>query len=424
MIAKGERGRLPYLLKRLLNSSFGQYSATLSITKILPLIVSVLLASVMAPAQYGQVALMVVVAAVLSSLTNYGFGVLVARESHVRSQLRFDSLVASSWIVSVLVLFLATFFIVLFFESLEWLSLSLPLLLWSVFLGFVFGRFDILAKYLVAQQKVKEYSKIELFKSITTATLSLCLVYGLIDYATEARVLGLFLGAMCGLALALYEVRVYIFRVRPTFADFVWIVGFGTRALPQAVGNWIKLGADKVFVGAILGLELLGAYAFTFTVCSMFMVFGRAINNAYVGPCMEGYKSKNNEGIVGLRRRYLALSTLLCFFSTLIVLLLPFVFWPGGYEVSRETVVLLMLSFWAQVIYLLYMKCFLFMLKMAELGWVNIVASLVYVSFLASAGFNTLEYVALCFCLYNVVLAVFVVCRTISFERRYFVGAY
>jgi O-antigen/teichoic acid export membrane protein len=411
-------GNLIHQMSRLVDSPVAKYSTVNGVTKLVPILVSIVLASLLAPSEYGLVALVVVVSSVFSSLTNYGFGVMVARESHVRTKQEFGELMSSSWVVSFIMFSLLLSVVMLFRQSLGWVGLQKEWLVCGVVLGFLLGRIDVYSKYLVAQQKVRDYSILELCKGAGTALISVVLVYAFLDHAVLARITGLLVGTAVAFVLAHYIVRKRIVYLRPTKTNINQIFSYGTKVLPQAIANWIKLGADKVVIGSLIGLEALGAYSFTFSVCAMFMVFGVAFNNAFIGPSMSMYKSGDVEGVANLRSRYIAVATVLVIACSFGVMLLPLVYWPEGYTISRTAIGLLMFSFWAQVIYLLYAKYFIFSLKMSELSYVNLSATVVYVLGLILVKPGELEYVAICFFSYNCFLAIYAMVRVTYEEKK------
>ena len=133
---------------------------------------------------------------------------------------------------------------------------------------------------------------------------------------------------------------------------------------------------------------------------------------------MSMYKSGDVEGVANLRSRYIAVATVLVIACSFGVMLLPLVYWPEGYTISRTAIGLLMFSFWAQVIYLLYMKYFIFSLKMSELSYVNLSATVVYVLGLILVKPGELEYVAICFFSYNCFLAIYAMVRVTYEEKK------
>jgi len=405
------------LVRRLIRSPVGKYSAVNGFAKFLPFIVSIVLASLMSPSEYGQIALVIVVSSVVGTLINYGYQVLIARESHVNNPREFSELMSSSWVVSAIMFALVISVVFLLDQSLSWIGLEYELLVCSVVLGFLLGRTDVFSKYLIAQQKIRDFSVLELCKGIVTALSSIILVYAFLEYAVLARITGLLVGAAIALLLAYYFVRKRVICLPPRIKYIRWIFIYGTKVLPQAAANWIKLGADKIVIGSLVGLDVLGAYSFTFTVCSLYMIFGKALNNAFIGPCISMYKRGDVKGVGNIRIRYIINATALVLICFVGVVLLPFVYWPDGYKASEMVVGLLMLSFLTQVVYLLYMKYFLFSLKMAELGALNVLAALAYVALLILGEAKTLEYVALCFCVYNLSLAFYVVLRVSYLEK-------
>jgi len=372
----------------------------------------------MAPSQYGTVSLVIVASSVVGSLTNYGFGVMVARESHLCSRQEFGQLMSSSWMVSIIMLTLVLSGVVLCEQSLNGIGLKQELLVCGVFLGFLLGRVDLVSKYLVAQQKIRDFAVLELCKAGATALISVVLVYAFLDSAVLARISGLLVGAVVAFFLACYIFGRRVIYLRPSKRKIRRILSYGTNVLPQMVANWIKLGADKIVVGAVIGLDMLGAYSFTFLICSLFMVFGAALNSAFIGPCMSMYKADDYKGVANLRRRYILISSVLAVICSVVVALLSVVYWPDGYALSEAVVALLMLSFWAQVIYLLYMKYFMYSLKMAELSCMNLLATLFYLYILIFGLSDDLTYVAFCFFIYNFLMAFYVMFRVTILERR------
>ncbi|MDC0906600.1 oligosaccharide flippase family protein [Gammaproteobacteria bacterium] len=406
--------------RRFSKSPVTKYSAINIVAKVFPVLVIILLAELLEPSQYGLIALLLVCSTVLSSLINYGFPLMVSRESHMCNKQEFGELMSSSWTVSLMIFFLVLIGVILFYQPASWLGLKQEWLVIAVVLGLMLGRIDVFSKYLVAQQQVRAYSILEFFKTVTPALTSIFLVYAFLDHAVMARISGLLVGASVSISVAYYIIRKRVVYQHPSKEAVNRILVYGTQVLPQAISNWIKLGADKVIIGNLLGLEVLGAYFFTFSICSLFMVFVTGLNNAYLGPCMSMYKQADLEGIANLRKRYIVMSTVLLVICTAAVQLLPLIYWPDGYKVSPIVISFLMLSFWSQVIYLLYAKYFMFSLKMSELSYVNLSTTIIYVFglLLVEPGELELEYVALYFLAYNFFIATYAVLRVTYAEKK------
>lgn len=404
---------------KLSNSKVGAFFAAELFVKAQPFLVTLVLVNWMSPDQFGSVAFIVTVSGIVSVFAGYGFGVMVARESHFRSTEEFGQLMSASWLISILVA-LALIFAVFLLKQVTTIldTISAELIVFSFLIGFVNIRQEIIGKYLVALGKVKKYISIEFLRGAVTAGLSIILVYSFPFQAIEYRLFSITTGTFVALLLGIALCWTMYKSAKPSLTALRDIAVYGSKVFPQAVSNWVKLGADKIIIAVSLGMSDLGAYAFIFSICSIALILGKALNNSFVRISLQLYKQNDIARVRKVRNRYIAYS--MVFTTSLFVLieLVRLFYWPSGYDAELSTIVLLLFSFQSQIIYLLYAKYFLFDLKIGELGLVNLFLVGIYVASLLSLDIAGVGCIAFCYFIYNFLLAAYVAMRAIFAEKK------
>lgn len=407
-------------IKEINKSHFAIYSVVNLIAKIIPVITTIILAELLEPSEYGIVSLILVFSTLCSSLTNYNFQQMIVRERHMATEQEFGALMSSSFILSLILSFIILAVVVLLQQMFVQVAFTQEIMITGLILGLISGRTDIYLKYLITQQQVRAYSILEYCRTGIPAIFSILLIIIFIDHAVLARVSSLMIGAIASVAVGYSITKKTIINVLPRKQTVREIFYYGTRTLPQLIANSIKNGADKIMIAGVLGVDVLGSYYLTFALCSISMIFINAMNNAYIGPCMLMYKKGDIKSLKNLRKRYVAILTLLLAICAAGIQIAPLIYWPNGFSVSEITISLLMLSFWCQGIYLLYAKYFIFFLEMAELSQVNLMCAILYafsLLFIEQSEY-ALDFVAVCFFAYNFSLAAYASIRAHYAEKK------
>ena len=377
----------------------------------------------MQPSDFGLIAYIVALSTILSSLYNYGFGITVARETQLMKSDEFSILLSSSWLVCIF-LFVFSAFLILAYEEVQIFSTNLDYIsLWfASTLGFLLGRFDIHTKILIAKGLTSDYSISELVRITIASVVSIVLVLLLVDDVL-ARLVGILIGVIVGVVISIFYTRKNFAMKLPTFNSVWYVLITGTKVMPQAIGNWVKMGADKILIASLVGLEQLGIYTFAFSMAACGLLFCNALNQAYLGRVFDLYKNGKIQELAKLRSRYILLSIVLNI--TLFISLIFYLsyLWPEEYRVSWITIALLVASMQMHLVYLLYSKYLIYAAMLSELSLVNFVMSLMYVAMIWFPSSVPIEYVAFAYFFYNLTMAFYVVVRSFGLEKREFVIA-
>lgn len=387
-----------------------------SFTKAIPFLVTIALTYYLSPTEFGFVALLLATAGIAASLTNFGFGVIIVRETHHANDSHLRELYTNSWYISLFILGTLVLCYWRMSSTNSENTLSSPFVLQGILLGFLLGRYDVLSKYFVATNMRDAFTKAELGKALITAILSLVLVSQFVEFSVEGRVVGILAGIAMSLIYATKAAKKLSSEVFVRLKHLSYLLKTGTLTLPQSISNWIKLGADKLIIGVVIGVEALGSYAFMLTLCSAISIIGTGINNTFVATAMKLYKANDIASLRSIRRQYVLLLLLATVVICSAILLASQYLWPKDYDRNVFVIVCLSITFYLQGIYLLYAKYFLHTMRVAKLGIVNLLLSLSYVVGLLLYPFPSVEVVSMLFFAYNAFLTSFVVFASLQYE--------
>lgn len=145
--------------------------------------------------------------------------------------------------------------------------------------------------------------------------------------------------------------------------------------LPQAIGWWLKTGAERILISNFFGNEVLGNYSLAFQFSSILLIIITALNLVLVPEMNRCLLKKNNK-----RLKSLLISS--CTFSLLLSLLLPFAadivlthFFSEVYRDSKYYIYLLSFPIFIQAILMIFINILYFYRQAAY------VAKLIIISF-------------------------------------------
>jgi len=288
----------------------------------------------------------------------------------------------------------------------------------GLFFSFFLSAVDLSSKIFVTFKDSVRYGLNEISKVSIGFFLGLSLIFFSEYDELFSRIAGYSIGLVFSLFVSLFILKKHIGFFRPSFKKIINVFSHGCRVFPQMISNWVKLGADKILLSAMMPLTDLGVYSFSFAICSVAMLLGVALNNAFTPVSMSFYRSGDLYGLKKLRKKY---TLIMFFFSTIFFLLVIFLkqyYWPINYDVDYLAIALFVLCFFSQTIYLFYAKYFLFKIKITLLSCGNLVVSLVYVSMLFHmADSMSVILSAALLALYSLCLMLWVVFYSILGER-------
>lgn len=405
-------------VSKLRESDIFSYLSFGLVAKVIPFFASLILVKLLIPEEYGVISAFMSIMALSASFINFGVNQMVVREKQFLTNIEFSTLLSSSRLLSLALLLLVIPFTSLLFSFIPDWEVEFKWVLIALILSWFSSFTDLIAKILVVNTDAFSFGVFDVFKQSIIPLLSISFILFYPGNALEARVSGIVLGLIISTWYGLLLINKYITFQQPQLSEVKRILSYGLKVLPQVFSNWVKMGADKVLLVSLVGLSELGAYSFTFSICTVIMVFGNAINNSYISSSIRLYKDRKIMELRINRRRSMIITCIVYSFAAIFLIAFSKVWWPSGYKISDLSMLLIFASFLFQLIYLLYMKYFLFKQNMGELGIVNLLLSGIYLIFLIFPIINpSIEYVVLCFTAYSFFLMLYVAARTIYLER-------
>ena len=126
--------------------------------------------------------------------------------------------------------------------------------------------------------------------------------------------------------------------------------------MPQAIGWWLKNGADRFLINNFLGTEVLGNYSLAFQLSSILIIFVATVNLALVPTVNESLKNKKIDVVI----RMLFIMALSCvlfnvllYYTTLEVLDL---FYQESYPLAKEMTLYLCIANLFQAFNMIYIN--------------------------------------------------------------------
>lgn len=421
MLLKGYFNDIFLRIRRFGKSDIFSYLSFGLIAKVIPFLASLVLVHLLLPAYYGVVSVFMSIMALSASFINFGVNQMVVRERQFLTEIEFSRLFSSSRLLSLVLLILVIPSIYLLFSCIPGWVIEFKWVLIALLLSWCLASLELIAKVFVVNRDAFAFGILDVLKLGLVSLLSICFILFYPDHGLEARISGIAVGLIFSALFGVYLLKKHITFQPPKLFEIKRIFVYGIKVLPQVFSNWMKMGADKVLLVSLVSLAELGAYSFTFTVCTVVMVFGNAIHNTFIEYSMRMYKGGKIAELRKKRRKNILISCLLYSSYALFIIGVSKLWWPEGYKVSDLSIVMIVLALFFQIVYLHFAKIFLYKENVGELGGVNLLFSFVYVLFLVNPVMEpSIEYAVLCFAGNNFCLTLYVTCRSFFIEKNEF----
>ena len=227
--------------------------------RLLKLIRTVVLARILAPADFGLMGVALLAMSTLRNFVQTGF-----QTALVQKQGDIEGYLDTAWTVSILrglalfaILYLAAPHVALFFDTPEVTSIIRVLGLAMVF----YGSTNVGVVYF---QKEFEFNRQFIYRfSDTVANLIVAVAAALVLRSVWALVLGSLAGGLVG-SIVSYASQPYRPRVRLEWAKVKELFNFGRWVVGTNVLAFLTLQGDDIFLGKLLGAAALGFYQLAF----------------------------------------------------------------------------------------------------------------------------------------------------------------
>jgi len=357
-----------------------KYIFSSSLARIISFFSVLVFSSLLSSNDFGASVVFLSCLSVSATFINFGVSQMIVREKSFLSNAEYSSLISASFSLSFLLLIfmLAVFFVLGFFDFS--FPISKQYFLYAIIFSFFLAVIDFSSKIFVTFKDSLFYGYNEIAKCSIGVLAALSLMFFLNDKDFFYRILGHIIGLFISLAISLVLLKKYISYVKPGIKIFSHVFFHGCKIFPQIISNWVKLGADKLILASVLSLSEVGTYSFSFAICSVVLILGVSLNNAFTPVSMDFYRSGQLTKLKVKRRKYVLVSFSFSIFFLLLLLFLKQYFWPEKYNIDSISLFFLISSFFFQTVYLFYAKYFLFKLKIMRLASVNLLVSIAYIS--------------------------------------------
>lgn len=277
--------RLKKIFNNSLLKSIGVYTLTNLVGAAVPFLLLPFFTRWLTPTDYGKVAMFGLFAAFLSPVLGLSINGAIAQKYYDKGQGMYKNarllwngflLVTLSTLICIIIVFLFQGYLV------EYLSLSLPVLLLSVLSTFISIVFQCYLTMLQIRKKAWHYGLLQLFFVLLSAGLSLLLV-GYFDFSwlgrVYASVIASFIVAVTSFIFILRRKWIY-FEYSNLDIRHLWDYGF--PLIFHSIGGLLIALVDRLFISNMVSLKEAGLYTLAYSVCSVFGMVTSSFNQAFV----------------------------------------------------------------------------------------------------------------------------------------------
>ncbi len=357
-----------------------KYGVSEGLAKIAPFIISLYIAKLLTPEIFGLYSLIAVVFEIVFIIISFNIQATTRIDYFKEPQDRFNLIKQNHFVISLFFVFLG-FFSIIFLDKENRLIMCAMIIVALIRSASVF----ILA-ILQCAKKVNQYVfanitfiftlAISTFIFVNLGASYLSWLYGMV-LASSIQFLTL---------LKLYGEKFFTLY-RPRQISFNTLkLSFVPAALfmPQAVGWWLKSGADRAIISEVLGDSLLGQYALAFQFSSLLLVLVTVISLAFV-PELNRLLTEDNKVKAKELTKFV---TLFICLSVFCVIAFGYAcinyFYLNKYPLSLSFFYLITVSMFPQALMLVNINVLYFS------GEGKFVAKLIFISFLFQALINIL----------------------------------
>ena len=264
------------------------------INLIIPFLLLPILTRYLTPAEYGQMAMFLMVVS--------GFSAFVGLSVHGASSRKYfdfqnDKLVLSEFNASCLQILTISALCFLFFvnvfrdELVSYLNIPERWLYSAIFISYAFFIIELRLSQWQIRNKAKEYGLLQVTRSLLNMLLSLILVIMMfkgVEGRIEAMTITAFMFSTISLYL-LYKDKLVVFKSW-NLSYIKEALAFGVPLIPHIVGAFLLISIDRFFINKELGLEKTGIFMIALQFSLVLSVFFDSINKAYVPWLFERLK--------------------------------------------------------------------------------------------------------------------------------------
>ncbi|QTE85280.1 lipopolysaccharide biosynthesis protein [Shewanella algae] len=341
------------------------------LAKVIPFLMTLYVAKFLAPNEYGQYSLIITYFEILFVVTSFNIQATTRIDYFKLRNVNFFRLKNNHFLLSVFWT-LGIFPLVIFFTNVD--VLIVLFLLASTLLR-TFSTFAL--AFFQCSKKVGQY----ILCNLIYVTSLCCFIYVFLHLGLSVNswVFAVLIASITQCGIAIYFLGVN--NLRKIFASKISLkvlkVAFwsGLVFMPQALGWWLKSGAERIIISDSLGDEVLGYYSLAFQFASVVLIVTTAINLVLVPEINKCLVDKS----------FGKLFKILSFFSIFFVilsLLMPYIsnviidnYLGADYSISKDYLFLLSFSVALQAIMMVLINVLYFE------GESSLVARTIFVSF-------------------------------------------
>ena len=369
---------------------FGTYLLTDGLNKALPFLILPVFAYFINPEEFGVMTNFNVLLQFALPLVSLGtFTYLTVEYFNVEKNK--VSVLYTSLVVLIFVLFLLSIIIVVIFQGLIFrlVALELKWQLCATFCAFLSACINLFLSYLRVIGKSLFFGVLQIFQSLILAVVSISLV-AFLEIGWEAKAIGTFLSVLATFVLfafygfhnrllSFHDCRLYQIKNA---------VNFGLPLLPHNISFWLRSGADKIVVTHFLGLSMNGVYSIALSFGTIVTLFTTSFFNVY-SPYIYKQLSDIEKGVVDknvILRQHLkyilifafALMVLVCLLYCLLYFLVPLIF-KGDYVNSLKYTPLVLLAVYFNSLYSIFSMYIFYKKETKKLGFITFLSTILQV---------------------------------------------
>ncbi|MCG9737533.1 oligosaccharide flippase family protein [Shewanella insulae] len=341
------------------------------LAKVIPFLMTLYVAKFLAPKEYGQYSLIITYFEIIFIITSFNIQATTRIDYFKLRRANFFRLKNSHFFLSVL-LTLCIFPLLMLFTSID--VLILVFLLVSTLLR-TFSTFAL--AFFQCSKRVGQYILCNLIYVISLC--SFIYVFLHLGMSVNSWVFAVLIASIMQCAISIYFLGVnnlrQIFINKISLKVLKVVLGAGLVFMPQALGWWLKSGAERIIISDSLGDEILGYYSLAFQFSSVVLIATTAINLVLVPEINKCLVDKSFEKLF----KILSVSSIIFVICSM---LLPYIsnmiidnYFGLEYSVSKDYLFLLSFSVALQSVMMILINVLYFE------GESTLVAKTIFVSF-------------------------------------------
>ena len=248
------------------------------------------LVRILGPANYGTIALLLLITGLTSTFTMVGLDHAISRylpSMNAEEQNQTFSIISLTTCVSGLILSfiaLSSFYVAKYFD---FLSFKFVILL-SVYVGFL-NFYRIVAGYFVATNQFMKMSVYKTIKEVATPSLAVLLAYFIL---IEGVIIGWLLAVITAYLLFIaYEKRIFTTAAMGQVPKFREYIIYGFPLMLNTIPYWMIHSIDRFFIEKFWGLANVGYYSFALTISKYGMIMTPLFHTAIMPLVMKSWDS-------------------------------------------------------------------------------------------------------------------------------------